>query len=48
MLIQVTGVVRGMSIQARDGASAEDLRALAETALAAWAAEVRKVADSKG
>lgn len=44
----LTGVMHGMSIQARDGASAEDLQALAETTLAAWAAEVRKAADSKG
>ncbi|MET3593770.1 MULTISPECIES: TetR/AcrR family transcriptional regulator [Mesorhizobium] len=42
----LTGVMHGMSIQARDGASAQDLRALAEIALAAWAAEVRKAADS--
>lgn len=41
----LTGVMHGMSIQARDGASAEDLKALGETALAAWAAEVRKADD---
>ncbi|MDX8523438.1 TetR/AcrR family transcriptional regulator [Mesorhizobium sp. MSK_1335] len=41
----LAGVMQGMSIQARDGASTEDLRALAETALAAWAAEMRKAAD---
>lgn len=38
----LTGVMNGMSIQARDGASADDLRAMAETALAAWAVEVQK------
>ncbi|RAZ90692.1 TetR/AcrR family transcriptional regulator [Mesorhizobium hawassense] len=38
----LTGVMNGMSIQARDGAPADDLRAMAETALAAWAIEVQK------
>lgn len=32
-------VMHGMSIQARDGASAEELRVLARTALAAWSIE---------
>jgi hypothetical protein len=31
-----------MSIQARDGASVEELRALAETALAAWSIGARQ------
>jgi AcrR family transcriptional regulator len=35
----LAGVMNGMSIQARDGASAEELRALAQTALAALPAE---------
>ncbi|KAA3452772.1 TetR family transcriptional regulator [Mesorhizobium sp. SARCC-RB16n] len=35
----VAGVMNGMSIQARDGASVEDLRVLAQTALAALPAE---------
>jgi AcrR family transcriptional regulator len=35
----LAGVMSGMSIQARDGASVEELRALAQTALAAWAVE---------
>ena len=43
----LSGVMHGMSIHARDGASAEDLRALAETALAASMAEVRRATDSK-
>jgi AcrR family transcriptional regulator len=43
----LAGVMHGMSIQARDGASVEDLRALAETALAAWEIEVQKAAKSK-
>jgi len=43
----LTGVMNGMSIQARDGASTDDLRAMAETALAAWAVEVQKAADSR-
>lgn len=43
----LTGVMHGMSIQARDGASTEDLRALAGTALAAWMAEMRKAAAPK-
>lgn len=42
----LTGVMHGMSIQARDGASTDDLRAMAETALAAWAIEVQKAADT--
>ncbi len=43
----LNGVMQGMSIQARDGASEQDLRALAETALAAWRIEVQKAADPK-
>jgi AcrR family transcriptional regulator len=35
----VVSVMHGMSIQARDGASVEELRALAQTALAAWPIE---------
>lgn len=35
----LAGVMNGMSIQARDGASTEELRSLAQTALAAWPAE---------
>jgi AcrR family transcriptional regulator len=35
-------VMNGMSIQARDGASVEELRALAETALAAWSIGARQ------
>lgn len=35
----LAGVMNGMSIQARDGASSEELRALAQTALAALPAE---------
>jgi hypothetical protein len=31
-------VLQGMTIQARDGVSAEDLKAVAETALRAWPA----------
>ncbi len=38
----LAGVMNGMSIHARDGASVDDLRALAETALAAWEIEVQK------
>ena len=39
----LTGVMHGMSIQARDGASVEELRALAQTALAALAFEIDKM-----
>lgn len=35
----LAGVMNGMSIQARDGASTEELRSLARTALAAWPVE---------
>jgi len=42
----LTAIMHGMSIQARDGASTDDLRAMAETALAAWAIEVQKAADT--
>ncbi|WP_258594731.1 TetR/AcrR family transcriptional regulator [Mesorhizobium sp. AR07] len=38
----LAGVMNGMSIQARDGASAEELRDLARTALAAFAVEGQK------
>ncbi|OBQ74643.1 TetR/AcrR family transcriptional regulator [Mesorhizobium erdmanii] len=38
----IAGVMNGMSIQARDGASAEELRVLALTALAAMPAEGQK------
>ena len=38
----LAGVMNGMSIQARDGASAEELRALAQTALAALPVERQK------
>ncbi|TPL03478.1 MULTISPECIES: TetR/AcrR family transcriptional regulator [unclassified Mesorhizobium] len=41
----LAGVMHGMSIQARDGASVEDLEASAETALAGWTVEVQKAAD---
>ncbi|MBZ9986257.1 TetR/AcrR family transcriptional regulator [Mesorhizobium sp. BH1-1-5] len=37
----LAGVMNGMSIQARDGASTEELEALAETALAVWPSEMQ-------
>ena len=40
----LSGVMNGMSIQARDGASVEELRTLAQTALAAFAIEGQKQA----
>ncbi|WP_245458719.1 TetR/AcrR family transcriptional regulator [Mesorhizobium sp. M8A.F.Ca.ET.057.01.1.1] len=44
----IAGVMNGMSIQARDGASAEELRVFAQTALAALPAEGQnQVASSK-
>jgi AcrR family transcriptional regulator len=38
----LSGVMHGMSIQARDGASTEELRALAETALVVWPPEMQE------
>jgi hypothetical protein len=42
----VVSVMNGMSIQARDGASVEELRDLAQTALAAWAIEGQNPVDA--
>ncbi|MFK0230017.1 TetR/AcrR family transcriptional regulator [Streptomyces sp. NPDC004290] len=40
----IGAVLQGMSLQARDGATAEELTAVAEAAMRAWPAEVREVA----